>query len=220
MRAISYSTEKGHTMLTQNLSEFWENMYSDGKDYWDLKGPTPALKEFFNHASCPKEGNVLVVAAGRGHDAAAWAERGHEVVAVDYCPSAVDSLDSLQRKIKNLKALDLDLFELSPKDAKKCGQTFDIVYDYGCFTAIHPGRRDELIEVWYKMLKPDGIIIAFFYPLTSGNTMAGPPHCTTEGELMARLDGIFDVVERIVPNESVKGRVGKEQIWILKKVEG
>ncbi len=209
-------------MLTQNLSEFWENLYSEKKDYWDLQGPTPALLEFFNHESVPKakEGSVLVVAAGRGHDAAAWASRGHDVVAVDYCPTAVDALDSLQRKHKTLKTIDLDLFELSPKDPKKCGQTFDIVYDYGCFTAIHPGRRDELIEVWHKMLKPDGVVIAFFYPLTNGNTMQGPPHCTTEGELMARLDGIFDVTERIIPKESVKGRAGKEQIWLLKKCEG
>ena len=210
-------------MLTQNLSEFWENLYSEGKDYWDLKEPTPALLEFFKHKQCPakpKKGSVLVVGAGRGHDAAAWAARGHEVVAVDFCPTAVDALDSLQRKTKNLKALDLDLFELSPKDAKKCGQTFDFVYDYCCFTAIHPGRRDELIEVWHKMLKPDGIVIAFFYPLTNGNTMQGPPHCTTEGELMARLDGIFDVVARIKPTTSIKARAGKEEIWLLKKAEG
>ena len=72
-------------MLTQNLSEFWENLYSEGKDYWDLKGPTPALQEFFKHKLCPKakKGSVLVTGAGRGHDAAAWATRGHEVVAVD-----------------------------------------------------------------------------------------------------------------------------------------
>ena len=47
-------------MLTQNLPDFWENLYSEGKDYWNLKGVTPALKEFFKHKSCPETGSVLV----------------------------------------------------------------------------------------------------------------------------------------------------------------
>ena len=34
---------------------------------------------------------------------------------------------------------------------------------------------------------------------------------------MARLDGVFDVVERIKPEKSLAGREGKEEIWLLKK---
>ena len=29
-------------MLTQNLPEFWDNLYMDGKDYWNFKKATPA----------------------------------------------------------------------------------------------------------------------------------------------------------------------------------
>ena len=36
-------------------------------------------------------------------------------------------------------------------------------------------------------------------------------------ELMARLGGVFDVVERIKPTGSIAGREGKEEIWLLKK---
>ena len=143
-------------MLTQNLPEFWDNLYVEGKDYWNFKKATPALLEFFKHPSCPATGSVLIPGAGFGYDAEAWAERGHEVLAVDFAPTAVDELDHLSRKHKNLHSLDLDLFSLSPKDAKRGGQLFDIVYDYGAFSAIHPGRRDEFFEVCYKMLKDDG----------------------------------------------------------------
>lgn len=206
-------------MLTQNLPEFWERLYSSNKDYWDQKGPTPALDEFFASKVCPATGSVLVPCAGRGYDAAHWANRGHETVAVDFCPTAVDALDSLCRTTENLKALDLDVFELSPDNEKKGGQQFDMIYDYCCFSAIHPGRRDELIEMWQRMLKPEGVIIAFFYPLTNGDTMDGPPHSTSEGELSARLDGIFDVVDKFIPTTSLPDRAGKEQIWILKRCE-
>ena len=206
-------------MLTQNLPEYWERLYSSGKDYWDQKAFTPALEEFLVSKLYPAKGSVLVPAAGRGYDAALWAEKGHETLAVDFCPTAVDALDSLCRTTENLKALDLDIFELSPDDDKKCGQTFDIIYDYCCFTAIHPGRRDELIEMWQRMLNPEGVIVAFFYPLTNGDTMDGPPHCTSEGELHARLGGIFDVVDTFIPTTSIEDRKDKEQIWILKKCE-
>ncbi len=147
-------------MLTQNLPDFWEQFYMEKKAYWDLKKATPALQEFFTHPSCPASGNVLIPGAAFGYDAEAWALRGHQVLAVDFSPTAVDELDRLSRKHKNFKSLDLDLFELSPKDPKKGGAQFDIIYDYCTFSAIHPGRRDEYLEVWYKMLKDDGIIIA------------------------------------------------------------
>jgi hypothetical protein len=55
------------------------------------------------------------------------------------------------------------------------------------------------------------------YPLMNGKTMQGPPHCMSEGELMARLGGVFDIVERIKPTNSIPGREGKEEFWIMKK---
>ncbi len=200
-------------MLTQNLPEYWENLYQQKKDTWDLGQVSPPLTEFFKHPSCPKAGRVLVPGAGRGHDAAAWAARGHETVAVDFAGSAVSVLASLAEKQPRLTALNLDLFELSPKST----DPFDIIYEYGCFNAIHPGRRDEYFEVWDKMLKPDGLIIALFYPLIRTTSQEGPPHPTSEGELMARLDGVFDVQEKIIPKKSAKDRVGKEEIWLLRK---
>jgi cyclopropane fatty-acyl-phospholipid synthase-like methyltransferase len=201
-------------MLTQNLPDFWEKLYSEDKDIWDLGQATPALKEFFKDANCPATGRVLVPGAGRGYDALAWATRGHETVAVDFCPTAVDALDSIDRKTPNFTAVDLDLFELNPKAYGE----FDIIYEYGCFSALHPGRRDEYFEIWYKMLKDDGLIISLFYPINNGNTMQGPPHSTTEGELMARLGGIFDIVTKVPAKKSVKEREGQEEFWLLKKV--
>ena len=204
-------------MLTQNLPDFWESLYSKGEDYWNLKNATPALLEFFSNPLCPKEGSVLVPGAAYGYDAEAWAKKGHSVLAVDFCPTAVDALDKISRTNKNFKSLDLDLFTLSPKDPKKGGELFDIIYEYGTFSAIHPGRRDEFFEVCYKMMKDDGLLISLMSPISNASTMQGPPHATSEGELMARLDGIFEIAARIPVTNSVKGREGKEEFWLLKK---
>ena len=202
-------------MLTQNLSDYWEKLYTTGKDYWDLGKATPALLSFFKDARCPAEGRVLVPGAGRGWDAKAWADRGHETVAVDFAPTAVDALDSLSRKIANLTCVDRDLFELTPAKYGK----FDVIYEYCCFSAIHPGRRDEYFEIWQKMLKDDGLIIALFSPLCDDDTMVGPPHATSEGELMARMDGVFEIQDQIPVANSVPSRKGKEAFWLLRKAK-
>jgi len=75
--------------------QYWEKLYEQGLDDWDLGEATPALLEFFEHPSCPKHGDVLVPAAGKGWDAEAFAKRGHNVLAVDFCPSALDSMELL-----------------------------------------------------------------------------------------------------------------------------
>ncbi len=200
-------------MLTQNLPEYWEDLYKTKKDVWDLGKVSPILEEFFKSETCPKTGRVLIPGAGRGYDAAAWAQRGHETLAVDFSQTAYAALTALTEKQRKLTVLNIDLFELSPKST----QPFDIIYEYGCFNSIHPGRRDEYFEVWDKMLTPDGIVIAAFYPLIRSTSLEGPPHPTSEGELMARLDGVFDLQEKIIPKKSIKERTGKEEIWILRK---
>ncbi len=200
-------------MLTQNLPEYWEKMYQDKKDDWDQGKVSPPLLEFFKHPSCPSSGRVLVPGAGRGYDATAWTKKGHETLAVDFSQTAFQALTTLAEKTPKLSALNIDIFDLSPKST----EPVDIIYEYCCFNAIHPGRRDEYFEVWDKMLKPDGMIIAIFYPLINSTSLSGPPHPTSEGELLARLDGVFEVTERIAPKKSLKDRVGKEEIWILRK---
>ena len=200
-------------MLTQNLPEYWETLYKSKQDTWDLGKLSPVLPEFFKHPSCPKAGRVLVPGAGRGYDAAAWADRGHETLAVDFSSTAFASLSVLAEKHRKLSVLNIDLFELTPKST----DPFDIIYEYCCFNSIHPGRRDEYFEVWDKMLQPKGLVIAVFFPLIKSTSLEGPPHPTSEGELMARLDGVFDVQEKILPKKSVKERAGKEEIWLLRK---
>ena len=202
-------------MLTQNLPEFWESLYKSKKDAWDLGKANPALLEFFKNPLCPKKGRVLVPGAGRGWDAVAWAQRGHETLAVDYAPTAVGILSGLAEKHSKLSVLNIDLFEMTPKST----DPFDIIYEYGCFSAIHPGRRDEYFEVWDKMLRPGGLVIAIFYPLIKTTSLGGPPHPTSEGELMARLDGVLEIEERVKPKKSVPERAGKEEIWLLRKAK-
>jgi len=209
--------------LTPNVPQYWELLYEEGKDEWDLGEATPALLDFFEHPSCPKIGNVLVPAAGRGWDAEAWAKRGYNVVAVDFCSSAFDALEKLSENNINLTALNTDMFLLNQRNKKKCGSQFDIIYDYFGFNSVHPGRRDECIEMWLNMLKNDGLLIGFFCPLGDEKYGEGPPYSISREELEARFNGMLDIKEKIVPKKSAversgKDRTGIEEIWLLRKV--
>jgi cyclopropane fatty-acyl-phospholipid synthase-like methyltransferase len=208
--------------LTPNIPQYWEMLYEQGKDDWDLGKATPALLEFFEHPSCPRSGDVLVPGAGRGWDAEAWAKRGHNVIAIDFCSSAFDILEKLSDKINNLIALNTDMFLLNPSDKKVYGKKFDIIYDYCSFNSIHPGRRDEYIEMLFRMLKDDGLMIGFFFPLNDERYNETPPYSISRSELEVRLNGMFKIENKIVPKKSVKDktvdRTGIEEIWLLRKI--
>ncbi|MCL2101721.1 MAG: TPMT family class I SAM-dependent methyltransferase [Fibromonadales bacterium] len=208
--------------LTPNIPQYWELLYEQGKDDWDLGEATPALLDFFNHSSCPKAGSVLVPAAGRGWDAEAWAKRGHDAVAIDFCSSAFDVLEKLSDSNSNLIALNTDMFLLSPNHEQMKGKQFDIIYDYFGFNSVHPGRRDEYIEMWLRMLKDDGLLLGFFCPLDEEKYGEYPPYSISRKELEVRFNGILNIEEKIVPKRSAKDklgdRTGKEEIWLLRKI--
>ena len=207
--------------LTPNVPQFWEKLYAEGKDIWTFGKAAPPLLDFFKSPLCPKSGDVLIPAAGKGFCAEAWAKRGYNTVAVDFCPTAVDYLELLTDKYDNLTVLNMDIFLLDPHDEKRCGRKFDIIYDYCGFNSIHPGRRDECVEMWHKMLKDDGLVIGFFGPLSDKGgegQEAVPPYSISRSELEVRLEGSFDIKKKIIPKRGFKTRIGREEIWLLRKV--
>jgi phospholipid N-methyltransferase len=208
-------------ILTPNVPQYWEKLYEEGKDDWDLGKATPALLDFFEHPCCPKTGDVFVPGAGKGWDAEAWAKRGHNVVAVDFCSTAFDFLEKLSDKHSNLTALNTDMFSLNLRAEKMVGKKFDIIYDYCSFNSIHPGRRDEYIEMLVRMIKDDGLIIGFFFPLSDEKLGSLPPFSISKSEIEVRFNEILDIKEKIVPKKSaidrIGDRTGKEEIWLLRK---
>jgi len=208
--------------LTPNIPQYWEMLYEQGKDNWDLGKATPALLDFFKHPQCPKDGDVLVPGAGRGWDAEAWAKRGHNVIAIDFCSYAFDTLEKLSDKMNNLTALNTDMFLLNPSEKKVSGKKFDIIYDYFSFNSIHPGRRDEYIEMLLRMIKDNGLVIGFFCPLNDERYGDNPPYSISREELEVRFNGMFNIENKIVPQnsatDSMGNRAGIEEIWLLRKI--
>jgi methyl halide transferase len=100
-----------------------------------------------------------------------------------------------------------DVFTL----AETHGGLFDGVWEYTCFCAIDPARRQEYIRVIRTLLRPGGLLLACFYPLREGTD--GPPFPVSRQEIERVLAPGFVVRSAQAPARSVERRRGLE--WLV-----
>ena len=191
---------------------FWENNYRSGRTGWDLGMPTPVFQRLAESGDF-QPGKMLVICAGRGYDARMFASLGFEVTAVDFAEEAVQEMLALNEPETSLEVIQADLFDLPAF----MNAEFDYVLEYTCFCAIDPQRREEYINSVANLLKPGGIYIALAFPI--GGRTGGPPFVVTPDELVDPLNEMgFELVSREIPDDSVPGREGIEELLILKKI--
>jgi SAM-dependent methyltransferase len=157
----------------------------------------------------PAPARVAVPGAGRGHDARLLARRGYRVTAFDFAEAAVAEA----RRLAAAEAVELaveprDVFTLPHDHAG----AFDGVWEYTCFCAIDPARRDEYASVLHAILRPGGLLLACFFPLRDGTD--GPPFPVSREEIERVLAGRFTVLEAGPPPRSVERRHGLE--WLVR----
>ncbi len=196
-----------------NEPTFWQGLYDRREDGWELGQPAPPLAEYLQR-NPPSKGKVAVLGCGRGHDARLLARWGYQVWGFDFAPQAIGEARTLTRA----ESLDVvfeerDIFDL----ARDYRRFFDGVWEYTCFCAIAPARREEYVRLVREILRPEGWLLACFYPLREGTD--GPPFPTSEAELRRLLAPHFTFVETWAPGSSVERRKGFEWM-VLARVKG
>ena len=190
---------------------FWEENYRSGRTGWDLGMPTPVFQRLAESGKFPP-GKMLVICAGRGYDARLFARLGFQVTAVDFAEEAVKEMQTLVDPNISMEVMQADLFDLPVF----MNEEFDYILEYTCFCAIDPQRRADYIHSVSSLLKPGGIYIALAFPI--GGRSGGPPFVVTPDELVEPLsERGFELISREVPEDSVPGREGIEELLILKK---
>jgi SAM-dependent methyltransferase len=190
-----------------NRPGFWEDAYARGGDGWELGGPTPSLVDFID-TTPPARGRVAVPGAGRGHDARFLARRGYEVTGFDFAPAALAAARALATAERvDVAFEDRDVFALG----RELPHTFDGVWEYTCYCAIDPARRDEYVASLAGALRPGGWLLACFFPLRA--LTAGPPFGVSVSEIRRRLARHFVVERAFAPLRSPRGRQGRE--WMV-----
>jgi len=198
-------------MNDANSSDFWNTLYKSNNFHWDLGGPTPVFRRLAT-GNLLEPGKLLVLGAGRGHDARLFAQHGYEVTAVDFSAEAVESMRRLQDPGSPIEIVQADFFSL-PKDWNGC---FDYVLDYTSFCAIVPQRRAEYADLVTRLLKLGGQYIILAFPI--GQRAGGPPYVVQPQaiiELYAERG--FNLQHQEIPAESAAGRAGHEELLILER---
>jgi len=196
------------TPLDINTPAFWEEIYQGDRAGWDLGGPTPAFHRLLRSGEFAP-GRAIVLGAGRGHDARAFARKGFTVTAVDFAAEAVRDMRALADPQAPIEILQADIFSLP----HALDETFDYVIEYTCFCAIDPARRAEYADLAARLLKPGGIYIGLFFPLDERE--GGPPFAVSLPEILAIFGTRgFIQLRRETPTDSVPQRQGLEELLI------
>ena len=194
-------------MARVSTPDFWEGLYAAGGDGWELGQPAPPLVDVVEQTPPPR-GRVAVLGCGRGHDARFLAARGYEVVGYDFSTAAVAAARALARRDGvSVQFEQRDIFTLGDDTF----QAFDGVWEYTCFCAIDPARRDEYVRTVASILRPGGWLLACFFPLRAVG--AGPPFAVSRAEVRRRIAGRFRVERAQPPLRSARGRQGRE--WLV-----
>jgi methyl halide transferase len=190
--------------------QYWDELYESGGDGWELGAPAPPLVAWLDAGGrFPARGDeparVAVPGCGRGHDARLLAGRVNQVWGFDFAAAAVTAARVLaERERLDVTFVARDLFTLGADYAR----FFDGAWEYTCFCAIDPARRDEYARLLHAVLRPGGILLACFFPLREAG--GGPPFAVSAREVERVLAPYFDIRESGPPARSAEGRQGLE----------
>jgi SAM-dependent methyltransferase len=195
-----------------NSARKWEADYARQTDGWDLGGPTPVFEHLLSTRQLPP-GRMIVLGAGRGHDARLFARHGFQVTAVDFASQAVQEMHRLADPAAPVEILQQDIFTLP----ETLVHSFDYVLEYTCFCAIDPARRAEYADLVTRLLKPNGLYIDLAFPLDGRK--GGPPFAVTETEIFDLFANRgFKLLSREKPAASVSPRRHTGELFIFQKL--
>jgi SAM-dependent methyltransferase len=185
--------------------EFWEKRFRENFTPWDAGRVPSGLARFLEDE--PRGRRVLVPGCGSGYEVRAFAEAGHEVLAVDFAPAAVERAQMVLGNLSHRVRL-ADFFE------SDLGAPYDLVYERAFLCSLPRALRPRYAERAAELLSKDGRIVGFFY-FEDGER--GPPFGLKPGELEALLSGRFERTADTAVSDSIPIFAGKER-WQLWKV--
>lgn len=144
-------------VLLDNLLREPQNFWNEFYDKTFKKIPFFVNKPDENLVSCLEKkmiqpSKVLELGCGAGRNAIYLAKQGCSVVGVDVSDRALQlAQERVDEANINVELIGSNIFELDLQE-----ESFDFIYDSGCFHHIAPHRRVTYIELIHTLLKPNG----------------------------------------------------------------
>lgn len=119
---------------------------------WNMETPPELLVELVDSGKV-RPCRVIDLGCGAGNYAIYLAERGFEVTAVDFSPTAIRiARENAGRKGMKCDFLVADVIE----ELDRVRQTWDFAYDWGLLHHIFPEQRPKYVENVRRILNPKG----------------------------------------------------------------
>jgi len=199
-------------VANQNVSdsEYWNDRYLAGETGWDRGRVAPPVARMIDEGVAAGRA-LLVLGAGRGHEAIYAALKGLDVTAVDFAEAAVETmrLRAAEQKAK-LAALERDLFTL-PQTHE--GQ-FGAALEHLAFSVVDPKRRPEYAKAVHAVLAPGGIYFGLFF---AHDREGGPPFATSEAEVRQLFSPLFEIERLVQAEDSFPSRAGEELELVFRR---
>ena len=185
-------------------AEFWDLRYQAHFAPWDA-GRVPQRLRAFAEATSPP-GRVLVPGCGSAWDVRFLAERGWDVVGIDFSKEALAAaravLGGHAARVRHA-----DFF------APLAEAPFDLVYERAFLCALPRRLWQDWARRVSQLVVPGGLLAGFFY-FDEGER--GPPFALREGaELEALLQPAYTRIEDLEVTDSIAAFAGRErwQVW-------
>ena len=182
---------------------FWESRYRDRVIPWDA-GKVPA--HLCTYASClAPDTRILIPGCGSAYEAAYLAQRGFDVLAVDFSPAAVELAQrTLAMNSAVVRLADFFTFDF--------GESFQVIYERAFLCALPRTLWNDYARRCAELLTPGGVLAGFYF---FAETPRGPPFGTSQDELDALLSGKFLRIDDQPVADSIEVFRGKErwQVW-------
>jgi SAM-dependent methyltransferase len=177
---------------------FWDERFGAGFTPWDEARTPPALTRFVSVHGPALGRRVLVPGCGSGHEIAALAAAGFEVLALDFSAAAVAQARAhlpAPQAARSLRQADYFTFEAAL--AEPAAQPpFDWIYERAFMPALPPARFADWAARTAALVRPGGLLAGLFIVGAAvPQPRSGPPFTTTRAELEALLGAAFECID-------------------------
>ena len=158
--------------------EFWEERFRARQTPWERGGVHPQLTHWLEDGSLEPSklnGAIAVPGCGSGHEVAALAKAGCDVVAIDYAAAAIEL--TRQRLIDDrstAQVVEADVLAWQPS------APLAAVYEQTCLCALHPDHWVAYAAQLHRWLRPGGRLFALFMQMRRDGAaqgfIQGPPY--------------------------------------------
>jgi SAM-dependent methyltransferase len=181
--------------------DFWDTRFRGGVTPWDAAGVPPRLVDWLDGKKTSLK--VLIPGCGSGYEVRAFAEAGHDVLAIDFSDAA---LEAARRELGKLasRVRKADFFSLEEGP-------FDVVYERAFLCALPRRIWPQWAARVAELVRPGGELAGFFY---FGENEKGPPFGVAPHALKIFLQEHFTLESEmpIPPDQSIPVFKGKE-VW-------